>query len=72
MNDKHKLDMLALNNTTNYTNLDCPVYGDTSEEWIDFYNFWVSGVLSTCIAIPGFIGELLQSILIFFSDSDMI
>ena len=40
MNDKHNFDMLPLNNTTNYTNLDCPVYGDTSEEWIDFYNFW--------------------------------
>ena len=42
--------------------LDCPVYTNTSSEWIDSFNFWVSGVMSTCIAIPGLIGKYLFSI----------
>ena len=37
--------------------LDCPVYTNTSSEWIDSFNFWVSGVMSTCVAIPGLIGK---------------
>ena len=37
--------------------LNCPVYTNTSSEWIDCFNFWVSGVSSTCVAIPGLIGK---------------
>jgi len=35
--------------------LDCPVYTETSDEWIDFWNFWVGGVFQSFVAIPGFI-----------------
>ena len=45
--------------------LDCPVYTNTSSEWIDSFNFWVSGVMSTCIAIPGLIGKYLEKIISF-------
>ena len=44
-------------NNTNATDLDCPVYTDTSDEWIQFVSFWVGGVIQTCITIPGFIGK---------------
>ena len=37
--------------------LDCPIYTNNSGDWIEYTNFWVSGVTSTCIAIPGFIGK---------------
>ena len=63
MNDSENITDLLENNAINYTSvmsledLDCPVYTNNSEGWIDYANFWVSGVTSTCIAIPGFIGE---------------
>ena len=63
MNDIENTTDLLENNAINYTSvmsledLDCPVYTNNSEGWIDCANFWVSGVTSTCIAIPGFIGE---------------
>ena len=37
--------------------LDCPVYHENSDDWIDFFNFWIGGVLQTGIAIPGFLGK---------------
>ena len=37
--------------------LDCPIYTETSDEWINFFNFWVGGVFQSFVAIPGFIGK---------------
>ena len=41
--------------------LDCPVYTETSDEWIDFWNFWVGGVFQSFVAIPGFIGKIFNT-----------
>ncbi len=63
MDDIENITDLLRFNASNFTSgisledLDCPVYTNNSEGWIDYANFWVSGVTSTCIAIPGFIGE---------------
>ena len=50
-----------MNNSENQTNLDCPIYTDTSDEWIDFFNFWVGGVFQSFVAIPGFIGKFFNT-----------
>ena len=47
--------------TNDTTNLDCPIYTDTSDEWIDFFNFWVGGVFQSFVAIPGFIGKIFNT-----------
>ena len=45
--------------------LDCPVYHETSEDWIDFFHFWIGGVFQTCLAVPGFVGKTDTSPLFF-------
>lgn len=37
--------------------LDCPVYNEDGNVWINMFEFWIGGVLQTCIAIPGFVGN---------------
>ena len=54
MNNTDELELL----TNDTTSLDCPVYTETSDEWIDFFNFWVGGVFQSFVAIPGFIGKI--------------
>ena len=49
---------------SNYTlDLDCSVYTETSDEWIDFWNFWVGGVFQSFVAIPGFIGKIFNTLI---------
>ena len=50
-----------MNNSENQTNLDCPIYTENSDEWIDFFNFWVGGVFQSFVAIPGFIGKFFNT-----------
>lgn len=38
-------------------NLTCPVYNEDGNVWINMFEFWIGGVLQTCIAIPGFVGK---------------
>lgn len=53
---------------SNETALDCPLYTEKSDEWIDFFNFWVGGVTQTCIAVPGLLGnfEKMAKLLSYF------
>ena len=37
--------------------LDCPVYTENSDFYIEVVGFWVEGVLQTLLAIPGILGE---------------
>ena len=37
--------------------LDCPEYGEFSEQHIQALNFWIEGVVQTTLAVPGLIGE---------------
>ena len=62
----HSLDAVEMNNTSTTTittadMLDCPVYAGNSDQWIEFFSFWVGGVLQSCIAIPGFVGKTRSS-----------
>lgn len=38
--------------------LDCPIYTESGEYMINFFNFWIGGVFQSCIAIPGFLGKM--------------
>ena len=45
------------NHSSNST-LDCPIYTKEDDEWIDFFNFWVGGVIQTLAILFGFFGKL--------------
>ena len=60
---------LGYNNVSNSTNgvaddLDCPVYDESDEKLLDFFSFWVAGVLQTLFAILGILGNTIASIII--------
>ena len=54
----NETDINSLESNSSAADLDCPLYTETSDDWIDFFNFWIGGVIQSCIAIPGFIGKI--------------
>ena len=49
---------MAEGNDSNTSSLDCPVYGNYSDYYINQVHWWAEGVFQTTIAIPGLAGEL--------------
>jgi len=48
-----------MSNNTNNLTLDCPVYTNSSAFLIEQVQFWVEGVIQTCVAIPGLMGKFM-------------
>ena len=44
------------NHSSNST-LDCLIYTKDDDDWIDFFNFWVGGVIQTLAILFGFFGK---------------
>ena len=44
-------------NMTENSTLDCPIYTENSEYWMEFINFWVGGVVQTLFILFGFVGK---------------
>ena len=42
---------------TENSTLDCPIYTEDSEYWMEFINFWVGGVVQTLFILFGFVGK---------------
>ena len=40
---------------TENSTLDCPIYTEDSEYWMEFINFWVGGVVQTLFILFGFV-----------------
>lgn len=44
--------------------LDCPIYGQNDEDFLEAFSFWVEGVLQTGFAILGIVGNIVASLII--------
>ncbi len=44
--------------------VDCPDYDETGERLIEMVNFWMEGVIQTCIAVPGIIFNIVSSLVL--------
>ena len=44
--------------------LDCPVYSEADTRLVEFFSFWVEGVLQTAFAILGILGNTVVSLII--------
>ena len=57
---------MELNGTGNQNSviLDCPNFSQSDNDLLDFFSFWVEGVLTTIVAILGIFGNTIVSIII--------
>lgn len=44
--------------------LDCPVYSEADKRLLNFFSFWVEGILTTAFAILGIFGNTIVSVII--------
>ena len=57
---------MEINGTGNQNSviLDCPKFSQSDNDLLDFFSFWVEGVLTTIVAILGIFGNTIVSIII--------
>ena len=55
---------MELNGTHENSVLDCPKFSQADNDLLDFFSFWVEGVLTTIVAILGIFGNTIVSIII--------
>ena len=55
---------MELNGTHENSILDCPKFSQADNDLLDFFSFWVEGVLTTIVAILGIFGNTIVSIII--------
>ena len=48
----------------NVTTLDCPIYSENDQALLNFFSFWIEGVLTTLVAILGILGNTVVSFII--------
>ena len=51
-------------NTTANNTLNCPVYGDSGQQLLDAFNFWLEGVTKAAIACAGLIANIVSAIIL--------
>jgi hypothetical protein len=44
--------------------LDCPMYSEVDKRLLDFFSFWIEGILTTAVAILGILGNTIVSVII--------
>ena len=52
--------------STNFSQLDCPVFTEQDLHLINQFHIWIEGVTQTCVAIPGFLGKQAIEIIILW------
>ena len=58
----------SFQDTNDTFDLDCPNYDENAEDLLDFFSFWIEGILTTIVAILGIFGNTIVSVIICKKD----